>query len=33
MSTLESQYKEFIKLNPRADLSFEEWFEQFKKKS
>ena len=25
MSTLESQYKEFIKLNPRADLSFEEW--------
>ena len=25
MSTLESQYKKFIKLNPRADLSFEEW--------
>jgi hypothetical protein len=23
--TLESQYKEFLKLNPRADLSFEEW--------
>ena len=25
MSTLESQYKKFLKLNPRADLSFEEW--------
>ena len=25
MSTLESQYKEFLKSNPRADLSFEEW--------
>ena len=25
MSTLESQYKESIKLNPRADLSYEEW--------
>jgi len=23
--TLESQYKEFLKLNPRADLSFDEW--------
>ena len=23
--TLESQYKEFLKSNPRADLSFEEW--------
>ena len=23
--TLETQYKEFLKLNPRADLSFEEW--------
>ena len=23
--TLESQYKEFLRLNPRADLSFEEW--------
>ena len=25
MSTLESQYKKFLKSNPRADLSFEEW--------
>jgi hypothetical protein len=25
MATLETQYKEFIKLNPKADLSFEEW--------
>ena len=23
--TLESQYKEFLKLNPKTDLSFEEW--------
>lgn len=25
MSTLESQYKEFLKLNPKTDLPFEEW--------